>query len=145
MKLPATIENLRSFLQYASRCAREMGFPPERVNEVELVVEEALVNIIRHAYPDNRGSIDLKCDSIGNHGLAISIEDEGIPFDLLLHPDPDLSSDIPSRKVGGLGVFLIKKMADDVRYVRNGMTNVLTLVTYPDKLSFRERKSSIQP
>ncbi len=145
MKLPATIDNLRSFLQYVSKYAREMEFPPERINEIELVVEEALVNIIRYAYPKKSGTIELKCDSIGNRGLAISIEDEGIPFNLLSHPDPDLAPDIPSRKVGGLGVFLIKKMANDVRYVRNGMTNTLTLITYPDKFFLRERNTSVQP
>jgi serine/threonine-protein kinase RsbW len=145
MKLPATIDNLRSFLQYVSKYASETGFTPERVNEIELVVEEALVNIIRYAYPKKSGTIELKCNNIDNCGLSISIEDEGIPFDVLSHPDPELSPDIPSRKVGGLGVFLIKKMANDVRYARNGMINTLTLIAYPDKLFLRERNTSIQP
>ena len=60
--------------------------------------------------------------------FLIEIRDRGIPFDVDSHSDPDLDANITERKVGGLGIFLIRKMADQVQYQREGEENVLTLV-----------------
>jgi serine/threonine-protein kinase RsbW len=146
MKLPATIENLRYFLQHVSHCASRMDFTRERLNEIELAVEEALVNIIRYAYPTQTGYIEVKCDPVNGCGIEIVIEDEGISFDIQTLPDPDLSANLMSRKTGGLGVFFIRKMTNEVRYHRDGKRNVLTLVVYPERcsLSQQAKYTSIQ-
>lgn len=135
MKLPATIENLRFFLQHVSHCASRMQFTQERLNEIELVVEEALVNIIRYAYPKQTGYIEVKCDPVEGCGIEIIIEDEGISFDIQSLPDPDISANLMSRKTGGLGVFFIRKMTNEIHYDRDGKHNVLTLVIYPERCS----------
>lgn len=135
MKLPATIENLRFFLQHVSLCASRMNFTQERLNEVELVVEEALVNIIRYAYPKQTGCIEVKCDTVKGCGIEIIIEDEGISFDIQSLPDPDISANLMTRKTGGLGVFFIRKMTNEIHYDRDGKRNVLTLVIFPERCS----------
>jgi len=70
----------------------------------------------------------MQCALKGRKKFVIEIRDKGIPFDSLSHPDPDITADIGNRETGGLGIFLIKKVADEVRYSRNGDMNVLTIV-----------------
>ena len=116
-------------MQFVVTSARDAGFPPKRVQEVELAVEEALVNIINYAYPDQEnGDVEVSCGLDDQGRFLIEIRDKGIPFDAESHSDPDLNANITERKVGGLGIFLIRKMVDEMRYQREGEENVLTLV-----------------
>ena len=64
----------------------------------------------------------------GDTKLILEILDNGIPFDPLSLSEPDLTAHLSDRKVGGLGVFLIREMTDDVQYRRRGDANVLTLM-----------------
>lgn len=121
------MENLREFMESLSEYARSYGVTPGRVKEAELALEEALVNIFHYAYPAEPGDVEVNCREDDDH-LIIELIDTGIPFDMTSQPDPDLSSDIESRKVGGLGLFLIKKMVDQVRYNRQGNRNILNLI-----------------
>lgn len=116
-------------MQFVVASARDAGFPARRVQEIELAVEEALVNVINYAYPDQEnGEIEVKCGLEDQGRFLIEIRDKGIPFDVESHSDPDLNADIAERKVGGLGIFLIRKLVDEMRYQREGEENVLTLV-----------------
>ena len=116
-------------MQFVVTSARDAGFPPKRVQEMELAVEEALVNIINYAYPDQEnGDVEVTCGLDDQGRFLIEIRDKGIPFDAESQSDPDLNANIAERKVGGLGIFLIRKMADEMRYQREGEENVLTLV-----------------
>ena len=57
--------------------------------------------------------------------LIIEIVDSGVPFDPLSFEEPDMTHDISKREVGGLGIFLMKKLMDDVQYIRKGEKNIL--------------------
>ncbi len=133
MKHPATLDSLRPLMAFVSRCLVSRGFSHLRASEVELAVEEALVNVFRYAYPDRPGEVEVRCQAADDGRLVIEIEDEGVPFNLLSIPDPELSPDINRRKIGGLGVFFIRRMIDDVRYRREQNRNVLTLVVSPER------------
>jgi serine/threonine-protein kinase RsbW len=125
IKLPAKLENLYKLLDVVSCCAKEQGFSQNRINEIELAIEEALVNIFNYAYQENTGDVEVTC-SLDNDLFIVDIIDSGIPFDLLLHKDPDLTSDISKREIGGLGVFFIKTLMDDVKYRREKDKNILS-------------------
>lgn len=128
LKLAAIIENLDQFISFVHTCSEECSFEGKRAMEIELAVEEALVNIFNYAYPDGEGQVEMQCALKEGKKLVIEIRDKGIPFDGLSRPDPDTTADIENREIGGLGIFFIKKMADEVRYSRNGDMNVLTIV-----------------
>jgi serine/threonine-protein kinase RsbW len=132
IKLPAKLDNLYKFLDVVSRCAKEQGFAQKRINDIELAIEEALVNIFNYAYQDNIGDIEVIC-SLDNDLFIVDIIDSGIPFDLLLHKDPDLISDISKREIGGLGVFFIKTLMDDVKYRRENDKNILSFFINKNK------------
>ena len=130
IRLPAIIENLDKFIDFVHEYAGEHISIDKKIMEIELAVEEALVNIFKYAYPETPGQVEMQCDSDDSKKITIKIRDSGIPFNSLSRPDPDITADLENRKIGGLGIFLIKKMADEVRYNRSGGTNVLTIVFY---------------
>jgi serine/threonine-protein kinase RsbW len=133
IQLPAKIENMELLVQFISDIARKLGFSGKRVKEIELATEEALVNIINYAYPDHSGDIKVTCTQDLSEAFVIKIEDTGIAFDISSLKDPDISVGISDREVGGLGVFLIRKLMDKVRYHRINKKNILELVVFPRK------------
>ncbi len=124
----ARMENLERLVQFVSGHAESAGFPIQRIKEIELAAEEALVNIFNYAYPRMEGNVTIHCRVDDATRLVLEISDQGVPFNVLQVPDPDLSADISDRQVGGLGVFFVKEMADEAshRWVKDG--NVLTLI-----------------
>ena len=144
IQLPAKIENMGLLVQFISDIARKFGFSGKRIKEIELATEEALVNIINYAYPDHSGNIKVTCsqdpsndsyndsykdpDKDSHKAFVIKIEDTGIAFDIMSLKAPDISTGISDREVGGLGVFLIRKLMDKVLYHRKNKKNILELV-----------------
>ena len=130
IRLPAKIENMELLVQFISDIARKLGFSGKRIKEIELATEEALVNIINYAYPDYSGDIKVTCSQDPSKAFVIKIEDTGIAFDISSLKDPDISAGISDREVGGLGVFLIRKLMDKVKYHRKNKKNILELVVH---------------
>ena len=90
-------------------------------------MKRAFVNIANYAYPDKDGSVEVSCEHDEHGALVITLSDSGQPFDLLAAAAPSLEDNVSEREVGGLGIFLIKKVMDDVSYKRVDDKNVLTL------------------
>jgi len=107
--------------------AQIQGFARKKIGEIELAAEEAWVNICNYAYPEQSGDVEVigKAD---DNNFIIEIIDSGIPFDITALSDPNITDDVDERKIGGLGVFLMKKMADEVRYRRENDRNVVELI-----------------
>ncbi|MEW6264631.1 MAG: ATP-binding protein [Thermodesulfobacteriota bacterium] len=134
MTLPAELDNLDRFIEAAAALARRFGFDEAKVLKIELALEEAIVNIIRHAYAGAKGPVNLTGRAEMDQSLVIEISDQGQPFNLLALPEPDLTSDLARRPIGGLGVHFIRRIADQVRYERKSDRNVLTLVFHRNPL-----------
>jgi serine/threonine-protein kinase RsbW len=129
MKLPATLDSLEKLMRFVSGFAGDHGFSKSKIHDIQLATEEALLNIFQYAYPaERKGEVEVTCEMKGDSELSIRILDTGIPFDILSLSEPDLTCPLPDRKLGGLGCYLIRKMADDVQYRRQGGTNILTLL-----------------
>ena len=96
--------------------------------QMQIDVDEIFGNIARYAYGDGRGDATVRFDFDGTSRMAsISFMDRGMPFDPLKKADPDVTLSVEEREVGGLGIFLVKKTMDDMKYrYENGM-NILTL------------------
>jgi serine/threonine-protein kinase RsbW len=93
-------------------------------------MEEALVNVFVHGYPQNQGQVEVRCLDSDDSSLTIEIIDTGVSFNPLSLADPDLQPDLDARKIGGMGVFLIRKMTDGVAYRREGNNNILTMTVF---------------
>jgi len=129
MKAPATIDSLEKLMHFVSGFAGDHGFSTKKIYDIQLATEEALLNIFQYAYPgEQKGNVEVTCEMMSDSELNIRILDTGIPFDILSLSQPDLTCPLPDRKIGGLGCYLIRKMADDVQYRRQGDTNILNLL-----------------
>jgi len=126
-KMPARVESLHELLTFIRTEAKKRGFSEDALNRIELVAEEALVNVFVHGYTQNQGQVEVRCLVEDDPALTIEIRDAGVSFDPLSLADPDVESDLTKRKIGGMGVFLIRKMTDRVAYRREGDINILSM------------------
>lgn len=96
--------------------------------KLRLSIEEAVENVVRYAYDGGIGWLEVGT-SLDHDSLVLTVElrDAGVPFNPLDLPDPDINLPAEERKVGGLGIFLCKKMMDDIHYCYADGNNVLTM------------------
>ena len=121
------IEELTSLAGQIDNLAEEWELSPALTMNINLVIEEAVSNIIFYAFKDKlKHEIKISI-SLENNRLTIIITDNGIPFNPLEQQQPDISLPAGERPVGGLGIFLISQIMDEMNYERNKNENILTL------------------
>jgi serine/threonine-protein kinase RsbW len=126
---PARFEFLDEIRDLVAEVAREGGFSEKEVYSLQLAADEAASNIIEHAYAGiTNASLDVTCNCEGDE-LIITMRDNGKPFDPSKVKQPNLKADLSERQIGGLGMYLMRKLMDDVRYEANSRTgNLLTMI-----------------
>ncbi len=101
---------------------------PVAVNrKTKTIIDEVLNNVICYAYEDDSEQDIVVRLTKTEDEMTVAFEDSGAPFDPLAHKDPDTESGIIDRKSGGLGIFLVRKLSDDINYSRRDDRNVLTV------------------
>lgn len=125
---PAQFEFLDEIREFVAQVAREGGFIEKEIYSLQLAADEAASNIIEHAYEGvSHANIDITCDMRGDT-LTITMRDTGATFDPSEVKHPNLKADLSERQIGGLGVYLMRKLMDEVRYESNPKTgNLLTM------------------
>ena len=106
-----------------------LGLDEMLIFNLNLVLEEAVTNVIMYAYPKGeRHSMTLKAWTEGENVLAFELKDQGKPFDPIKEaPEVDTTLSAEERGIGGLGIFLIQQMMDEVSYRYEGNSNILTM------------------
>jgi serine/threonine-protein kinase RsbW len=137
IKLPARMDSLHGFMEQANVCAEKQGFSPDRIKDIELALEELLVNIISYAYPEGEGPIEMTCRTDARNRLVFEIADSGVPFNMLAYGDPDTTAEIEERRIGGLGIFFVKQLMDEVHYRREDDRNILTITASGNRKEVR--------
>ncbi len=129
VRFQAKFEFLDEIREFVGNIAREGGFGPKDVYNIQLATDEAASNIIEHAYDGvANGVLDLSCGMQGD-AIKIILIDYGTPYDPSTVPIPDIKADLSERKIGGLGIFLMRKLMDEVHYdPRRDKSNVLTMI-----------------
>ena len=121
------IEEIPSLAEEIEKLALDWELSPGLDLNINLVLEEALSNIIFYAFTDkNIHEIKISIE-LNNNKLIIKITDNGIPFNPLLKDSPDITLPAEERPIGGLGIYLISQIMDDMRYSRKNNQNLLTL------------------
>lgn len=124
-RLQLTIPNDLSYISLAQHCvcemARRIGFAHDAVAEIELAVEEACANVIKHGFePGEHGTFDIACERVPL-GIKIVLKDKGIPFDPKQLPQYDPDAALTERSTAGMGTFLMKEVMDEVSYHNLGL------------------------
>lgn len=113
---------------FVDEVCEDMGCDMETTMRMNLAIEEAVVNVIDYAYPSGTvGSIDIKVTIYDNH-MEFVISDSGTPFDPTKKEDVDISLPVEERRIGGLGIHLVKQLMDKINYERKDGRNILTLI-----------------
>ncbi len=128
LELTATDENLEMVLNFINAHLEAAGCKPRKMQEVDMAVEEAFVNVSHYAYGEDRGSVLVRAAVSGNPAVAeIVLQDRGMPFDPLAKKDPDVTLSAEERQIGGLGIYMVKKLMDQVSYEYRDGQNILTM------------------
>ena len=107
----------------------EIKVDHKKIYQINLALEEILVNISKYAYPGNEGVIDISFEISDNpKQLKVVIKDKGKDFNPLEKEDPDLDESVEKRKIGGLGIYIVKNMVDDIKYQRLNNENILEFI-----------------
>ncbi len=116
--VPGRFEHLTEIATFVTQAAREAGLDDDEVFHVEMAVDEACSNIIEHAYASQAGDIQLACSSPAAGQFEIVIRDSGRPFDPAEVPPPnvDAPDDLDNLNEGGLGLYFMRKLMDEVRF-----------------------------
>ncbi len=131
--LPTKLDQLDRIYDAVDELGEAEDWPPGMMYQVKLVLEELGVNIVTHGHdnnPDHEFEIILDSDT---DELTIELRDEGQAFNPLTDsPEPDLESGLDDRPIGGLGIYLVRTMMDELSYRREDNKNILKIVKRKD-------------
>jgi len=124
----ARFEYLDEIREFVAGVARQGGFNDKEIYSLQLAADEAASNIIEHAYEGiNDGLIRITCDMQGNE-IVITMHDDGKSFNPSNVKQPNLKANLSERQIGGLGLYLMRKLMDKVQYESTpGEGNLLTM------------------
>ena len=127
IELHGSIELLGDLEDFVLGELEHLRLSADLIQDIRLVAEEIFSNIVFHAYPGTGGTVRVRAFVADGGKFCIRFEDRGSPFNPLEHGPPNLDVDLAEREIGGLGIYLVRKLAHDIHYAREGGSNVLTV------------------
>ena len=127
LSIKTTFESVQSANDTASQWLAERGASPDMQYFANLAIEELVTNCIKYGFDDNEDHLIEVRLSVSASSIAVIVMDDGRPFNPLVVPDPDTSLPLEERPIGGLGIHLLRRMSDEIEYVREGNKNRVTL------------------
>ncbi|MDR0331417.1 MAG: ATP-binding protein [Chitinispirillales bacterium] len=123
--IDAKVDNLDTVVSFVAEKLELVGCPMKLQAQITMAVEEVFVNIAHYAYhPEVGGAVVRVCV---NGDVTIEFEDKGKPYNPLDKDDPNITATAKEREVGGLGIYLVKRLMDSVEYRRGDNKNILTM------------------
>ena len=126
LRIPAKLEGMDVILAFVSLLLDINGCSTKARTQLRIAVEELYVNVTLYAYPDGDGWAEMR-GSVEDGMVTFSLIDAGRPFDPLAKEDPDIMLPGEEREIGGLGIYMVKTMMDEVEYEYRDGCNQLTL------------------
>lgn len=115
LTITADVVNLTTVREFVYHFARRFCEEEDWLYDLILAVDEAVTNIIQHGYEESGGLIQIKLETIPE-GLQVFIHDTAPSFDPTSYPEPEMPSDLEKRKPGGIGIYMMRKLTDEVNY-----------------------------
>lgn len=127
LTLPNNVEFIPQLAAFIEEVTESHGIDPSVMMSINLALEEAVVNVMNYAYPEGTlGEIDISVTFSGG-SITFTIQDTGTPFDPTKVSNPDTSLSAEERPIGGLGIYLVRELMDEVSYCYENNHNILTL------------------
>ena len=128
LTVEARLEQIPQVTAWIDAELEALDCPMRAQLQIDVAIDEIFSNIARYAYGEGTGSATVRFDfDPAARVAAITFEDSGTPYDPLAKEDPDISLGAQERSAGGLGIFLVKKTMDGMRYRYENGKNILTL------------------
>lgn len=125
--LDATIENVRTLTDLIDEWLESLDCSMKAQMQIDVAIDEIFSNIANYAYKEGTGLATVSYD-FSDGKAVISFKDSGTKFNPLEKEEPDVSLSVEEREIGGLGIFIVKKTMDEVKYAYVDGENVLTIV-----------------
>lgn len=122
----AEVNELQNVQSFVIETLSDLHLEMKLQNQLNIVIEELFVNIANYAY-ENGGEVEIKVEAKMNE-ISITFIDSGMKFDPLEIDDPNIDAKAEERRIGGLGIFMVKNMMDDIKYKFENNQNILTIV-----------------
>ena len=122
----ATLDNVSLAIDFVNEKAVHLPFTAKERIQIEIAVDEIVSNIARYAYNDKTGMVTVKTEA-DETGFTITVIDSGIPYNPLEKSDPDITLSAEERGIGGYGIFIVKKIMDEVSYEYTDGKNILKM------------------
>ena len=127
LTLPCDINQTPRLSEWIEGVCETAGLSPSATMQVNLALEEAVVNVMKYAYPNgNEGEVQIEATA-DKEWLHFIITDNGQPFDPTKQAEADTTLSVEKRSIGGLGIHLMRRYMDSIHYERLGNRNILTL------------------
>lgn len=124
----ATIDNVQTITDFVDERLEEMNCPVKAQMQIDIVIDELCSNVARYAYSDKTGKVTVSVDTVDKPmKVWLTFTDEGVPYNPLAKEDPDITLSAEERKLGGLGIYMVKKMMDEFRYEYKDGKNIVTV------------------
>ena len=121
------ISEISKLNEFVEEIGNEFSLTPDVVFNVNLVLEEAIVNVINYAYPKEKHESIYLSAQLHEGSIVFVLTDTGMQFDPTKAPEADITLSLEDRPIGGLGIFLIRQIMNEVKYDRIDGKNILTL------------------
>ena len=119
---------LNDVTDYVEEELEKAGFTYKDILRLKVCIEEVFINVAHYAYGETTGDVDIGVEhDKANNQVIFTFEDGGVQFNPLAKEDPDVTLTAHERQIGGLGIFICKKIMDDIQYNYTNGKNILTM------------------
>ena len=128
LTIAATVENIETVTDFVNEQLEAHDCPMKAQMQIDIAIDELFGNIAHYAYNPEVGQATVRVEVIEDPlSVVITFIDNGVPYDPLAKEDPDVTLSAEERKIGGLGIFMVKKTMDDITYEYKDGQNILTI------------------
>lgn len=121
-------EDIEEASSFAENQMKKAECSARVIHEAKIVIDEIFSNIVRYAYKEAKGPATIEfINNREQDSFSIRFTDEGVPYDPLSAPEPDITLSAEDRAIGGLGIFMVRKLTDDIKYSYENKKNILTI------------------
>ena len=128
LTIDATVDNITSVTDFVDELLEEFGCPLKAKMQIDIAIDELFGNIAHYAYKPDVGPATVRVE-VNENPLAVIITfiDHGVQYDPLSAQEPDITLSAEERRIGGLGIYIVKKSMDEITYEYKDGQNILTI------------------
>lgn len=128
LTVAATIKSIPVITEFVDEQLEQFGCPMKAQAQIDIAIDELFSNIVHYAYHPGTGPATVRVEVVEDPlSVVITFIDQGVPYDPLAQADPDVTLSAEERKIGGLGIYIVKKNMNEITYEYKDGRNILRI------------------